>query len=96
MHQPQEARDHHYRDRHCGWATGSVNSEPPGLSVDGAGRASKAFAEPVKLTATPKKFARAVFSGGGCDIVGDYGQTKSCHVPLAPDPQVGHVPVQTG
>jgi hypothetical protein len=69
-------------------ATGSVNGEPPGLSVVGAGTASKAFAEPVKLTATPKKFARAVFSGGGCDIVGDYGQTKSCHVPLAPDPQV--------
>jgi hypothetical protein len=69
-------------------ASGSVNSEPPGLSVDGAGTASKAFAEPVELTAKPNANARAVFSGGGCDIVGDYGHTKSCHVALAPDPQV--------
>ena len=57
-------------------ATGSVNSEPPGLSVDGAGTASKAFAEPVKRTATPKKLRGPCFPVEGATLWATMGKQR--------------------
>jgi len=68
-------------------ASGHVKSEPPGLSVDGAGTASKTFAGPIKLIATPNQNAKALFSAQ-CEIVESSGDNQTCKVPLAPDPQV--------
>ena len=69
-------------------ATGKVKSDPPGISLAGAGTAQSFFADPVKLSANPSEHARAVFSGGGCSATGNYGETIHCNVPLAPDPAV--------
>jgi hypothetical protein len=70
-------------------ASGHVESDPPGISLPGAGTASNPFADSVTLTAHPKSsHARAVFSSGGCSVQGEYGHKAKCTVPLAPDPEI--------
>ena len=70
-------------------ATGTVKSQPEGISLSQAGTASKKFADPITITANPKgPDARAVLSGGGCAVNGGFGETVHCNVPLAPDPEV--------
>ncbi len=70
-------------------ATGTVTSNPPGISLTGAGTGSGVFADPVKITANPTgPNARAVFSGGSCTASEEYGHTVHCNVPLAPDPVI--------
>jgi hypothetical protein len=70
-------------------ATGTVTSNPPGISLTGAGTGSGLFADPVKITANPTgPNARAVFSGSGCTASEEYGHTVHCSVPLAPDPAI--------
>jgi hypothetical protein len=65
-----------------------VTSDPPGITLSHAGRASGTFEGAVTITADPTgKHARAVFSGD-CIKIGEYGQKAECHVKLAPDPKV--------
>jgi hypothetical protein len=69
-------------------AIGRVTSDPPGITLSHAGRASGTFEGAVTIAAEPTgKHARAVFSGD-CIKTGEYGKKAECSTKLAPDPEV--------
>ncbi|MGH9552577.1 MAG: hypothetical protein ACRD3W_24570 [Terriglobales bacterium] len=69
-------------------ATGHVKTNPPGITISGAGTNSKEFAKAVTLIADPHgQHARAVFSGS-CIKTGDYGHAAVCKTNLIPLPAV--------
>jgi hypothetical protein len=71
-----------------GPSLGRVRSDPPGITLSGAGKASALFPGDVTLIAEPTgKHARAVFSGD-CNKAGEYGQRAEGLVKLAPDQKV--------
>ena len=79
-------------------AAGQVESDPPGISLSGAGTSANVFPKDphsppphpqvATLVAQPKgSHARAVFSGD-CTNNAGFGQKAHCDVPLVPDPNV--------
>jgi hypothetical protein len=67
-------------------ATGSLTSDPAGLSLVGAGTVAASFVDlKIELTAVPQgAHARAVLIGA-CSKSGGYGKAVSCYVRLAGD-----------
>lgn len=69
-------------------AAGRVKTNPPGITISGAGTDSKEFATAVTFIADPHgEHARAVFSGA-CIKTGEYGHTAVCSTQLVPNPDV--------
>ena len=72
----------------AGARLGRVLSNPPGITLSGAGESSGLFPGDVTLIAEPTGgHVRAVFSGA-CNKAGEYGVRAECLVKLAPDPKV--------
>jgi hypothetical protein len=72
----------------AGSSLGRVLSDPPGITLSGAGEASGSFPGNVTLIAEPTgRHVRAVFSGA-CNKTGEYGERAECIVKPAPDPKV--------